>query len=137
MDSDQIILWRDDRSETCRNEYPSVSRIVKCATDNTEYQATGEYGTYRLDIDHVLYFHGKGFMPSLFRMPVVDGPYPRRGEWAGNGDVAKTHVEALEAGKTWLAERVMKDNADWAKFEAEQADIRRRRDAGEFPLATE
>ena len=128
--------WRDDRLEDSRNEYPSVSRMVKCATDQTEFQSEGVYGTYRLDINHVLSFHGKQFMPSLYRLPsesFYGGMRP--GEWAGNGNTATTYEEALEAGKTWLAERVAKDKTDWEEFEKQQADIKRRRAAGEFVIS--
>lgn len=126
FDDQRLARFRDERFD--KRDYPTVNTIVKCATDEPGVEATGVYGTYRLQINHVLSFHGKGYMPSLYKLPTDNW----RGEHAGNGNVAKTWEEALEAGKIWLMERIEDDKKSWDKFEAEQADIRRRKEAGEF-----
>jgi hypothetical protein len=130
----RLAKWRDDRVKNLvsgffgyREEHPTVNTIVKCATDITQYTAEGAYGEYRMHLHHVLSFHGKGYMPALYRKLAQGGI-----EWEGNDKVYKTYDEAIEAGKKYLTDRVKRDNESWANFEAQQADIKRRKEAGEF-----
>jgi hypothetical protein len=130
----RLAVWRDDRGGKGfsrygrlhdKDEYGTISTIVRCAEDVTTVVMSSAYDEYILTITHTDTFRGnrsgKGFTPTVYR---TKHSVYHTSRWAATFETSPTWQEALEKGTADLKAMVERENQEWADFNAGQEKIK-------------